>query len=237
MSTPGTAGDGGSGRPTVVTDPLRDRLIMWIGFPVLGAVVVWVLKLIARWVADLSWAPFQGVFRLAADVPEPVATLAAVGIGLLGGLVLAFIGHHEALVVTIEGDTVEAAKDGRTKTLGRHEIDRVCLSGKELVVFSADGGELLRERTDADATALASAFGAHRYTWLDADPYAARFTRWVDGGEGLPPGANAVLKARQKALDKDDKDDLAELREELAKLGVVVRAEKKRQYWRPVKEG
>lgn len=222
---------------TVVTDPLGDRLIMWIGLPVLGALAVWGLKLIARWVADLSWAPFQGAFQLAADVPEPFATLAALGIGAVGGLVLAFLGHAEALVVVLEDDAVEATKDGRTRTIGRHEIDRACLSGKELVLLSADGGEPLREKTEATASTLAEAFGAHGYTWIDADPHADRFSRWVDGAEGLPPGANAILKAREKALDKDEKTDKAELREELAKLGVVVRDDKKRQYWRPVKEG
>ncbi|GIG64997.1 YqeB family protein [Phytomonospora endophytica] len=232
MAAPGT----GDGR-TVVTDPLRDRLLMWIGLPILGALAVWVLKLIAGWVAGLSWAPFQGAFRLAADVPEPVATLAAFALGAAGGLVLAYLGHVESLVLTLEGDAVEAAKDGRRRTIGRHEIDRVCLSGKELVLLSPDGAEPLRARTETKADVLADAFRAHGYTWVDADPYAARFARWVDGAEGLPPGANAILKARQKARDKDDKDDSAELRDELAKLGVVVRDEKKRQYWRPAKEG
>lgn len=231
-----SAGGTSSGR-TVVTDPLRDRLLMWIGLPVAGALAVWGLKLAAGWVAGLSWAPFQGVFRLAADVPEPFATIGAFVLGAAGGLVLAFLGQVEMLVVVLEDDVVEASAHGRTRTIGRHEIDRVCMSGKELVVLSPDGGEPLRARTGAPAERLAEAFRAHGHTWVDADPHADRFTRWVDGGEGLPPGANAVLKARQKARDKDDEGDAAELREELAKLGVVVRDEKKRQYWRPVKEG
>ncbi|HEY1176857.1 MAG TPA: hypothetical protein VGF17_11925 [Phytomonospora sp.] len=221
---------------TVVTDPLADRLLMWIGLPVLGSLAVWGLTLIAGWVAGLSWAPFQGAFRLAADVPEPFATLGAFALGAVGGLVLAYLGSLESLVVTLEGDAVEAVKDGRTRTIGRHDIDRACLSGKELVLLSADGAEPLRAGTAPKAGVLAEAFRAHGYTWIDADPYAGRFKRWVDGAEGLPAGANAVLKARQKARDKDDKGDSAELRDELAALGVVVRDEKKRQYWRPAEE-
>ncbi|WP_420911227.1 CysS/YqeB C-terminal domain-containing protein [Streptomyces nigrescens] len=50
---------------------------------------------------------------------------------------------------------------------------------------------------------------------------------------GLPQGANALLKARAQLLDKrSSSGDLRELREKLARMGVVVRDEKRRQYWR-----
>jgi hypothetical protein len=45
---------------------------------------------------------------------------------------------------------------------------------------------------------------------------------------GLPAGANALFTAREKA----DSDDSRELRSELAKLGVLVRDDKGKQYWR-----
>ncbi|MEV0644189.1 hypothetical protein AB0I28_02885 [Phytomonospora sp. NPDC050363] len=222
------------GGRTKLTDPLWQLLIMWIGLPVAGALAVWGLKLIAGWVAGLSWAPFQGVFELAADVPDPQATIGALGIGAVGGLVLAAIGQHETLSIVFEDDALETTKDGRTRTFARNDVDRVCLSGKELIVFSADGGELLREKTEADPARLAAAFRAKGYAWEEGgDPYAERFKRWVPGVEGLPPGADALLKARQKARDKDDAGDCAELRDELAEIGVVVRDDKKRQYWRP----
>jgi cysteinyl-tRNA synthetase len=50
----------------------------------------------------------------------------------------------------------------------------------------------------------------------------------VPGVDGLPPGADALLTAREK-----NSDDADELRAELARLGVVVRDEKGKQYWRP----
>jgi hypothetical protein len=49
---------------------------------------------------------------------------------------------------------------------------------------------------------------------------------------GLPEGANALLNARTRALAKKQKDDEAELRREVGTLGVVVRDEGTRQYWR-----
>ena len=54
----------------------------------------------------------------------------------------------------------------------------------------------------------------------------------ADLSADLPPGANALLKVRAEALRKGDSGDADELREELSRLGVVVREEKKRQYWR-----
>jgi hypothetical protein len=55
----------------------------------------------------------------------------------------------------------------------------------------------------------------------------------VPGTTALPAEANVLLQARREALgDKDAADDVRELRDELARLGVVVREEKTRQFWR-----
>ncbi|PSK63604.1 hypothetical protein B0E53_04446 [Micromonospora sp. MH33] len=43
-----------------------------------------------------------------------------------------------------------------------------------------------------------------------------------------------MLRARQRAVDAGRGGEAAELRGELARLGVVVRDEGKRQYWRLV---
>jgi hypothetical protein len=48
----------------------------------------------------------------------------------------------------------------------------------------------------------------------------------------LPTGANAILRARARALERGDTEDAAQLRRELGKLGIVVREEAKRQSWR-----
>ncbi len=67
---------------------------------------------------------------------------------------------------------------------------------------------------------------------MTADPHESDFARWVDGVPGLGEHANAILRARQVALDEDKTADIVELLGEAAKLGVVVRTVKKRQYWR-----
>jgi hypothetical protein len=50
----------------------------------------------------------------------------------------------------------------------------------------------------------------------------------------LPGAVHALLKAREAALKKRAGRDVAELRDEVQKLGFVVRETATRQYWRPL---
>ncbi|GLZ78601.1 hypothetical protein Afil01_34080 [Actinorhabdospora filicis] len=220
-------------QPTTVKDPLAQRVTVWIGFPIAGALVVFLLERLADWIAGLEWAPFQGLFRLVSKIPEPWDVIGAAGAGLLLGLFIALIAHTESLLVEVGDTEAKLTTDGRTRVFPRETVTAVCLSGKDLVLFGPGTTELARDNTDADPGALAAAFASHGYTWLPSgDPYADDFRRWVDDPSVLPEGANGLLKAREKALSKDDRKDAAELREELARLGVAVRDEKKKQYWR-----
>ncbi|WP_262402770.1 hypothetical protein [Actinomadura sp. CNU-125] len=96
------------------------------------------------------------------------------------------------------------------------------------------GGELYRQECDLSFRRVAEAFTEHGYLWADADPHKNEYRRWVPDLPDLPRGANALLKARQKPLKEkgSDAEDVRELRDELARLGVVVRDQKRRQYVR-----
>ncbi|MFS8514428.1 MAG: DUF308 domain-containing protein, partial [Planifilum fulgidum] len=84
---------------------------------------------------------------------------------------------------------------------------------------------------------LAEAFQNHGYPWsADGDPFKDRYRRWVPDLPELPPSAHALLKVRERALKEKNKKDIAELREELAKIGYIVRDEGVNQYWRPVEK-
>jgi len=84
----------------------------------------------------------------------------------------------------------------------------------------------------------AAAFRKHGYPWSDdGDPHRDQYRRWVPDMPDLPASANALLKARELALQKKDKTDAEDLRKELARLGYVVREEGTRQYWRKIPGG
>ncbi|MEU5692684.1 hypothetical protein [Actinosynnema sp. NPDC020468] len=224
-------------RTTSVAEPGWQVGLVWTAFPVLGAALVYGVKAAAGWVAGLAWAPAQGLFRLISTIPEPAATLGAVGLGLAGGLVISFIAAAERLRVEVADEQVVLDRGGQETGYDRTAISGVFLDGKKLVLLGLDSAELAREGSDLDAGALSDAFQSHGYPWLPEDPHRDEYRRWVRGIPELPAGADALLHARAEALRKGEEEDVALLRAELARLGVVVREEKKRQFWRLARRG
>ncbi|WP_407547851.1 hypothetical protein QOM21_02545 [Streptomyces sp. Pv4-95] len=195
-----------------------------------GAVAGRLVGLLADWLVTLPWAPLQGPARLLASIPGPVLPV----VGSVAGLVVGLIAQHEELVVRLSDESVVLGRKGRDQELPHDAVATVCRDGKYLVLLGHDGGELSRELCELDAGRVAEAFTGHGYAWADADPHKSEFRRWVPDTPELPQAANAFLHARQGALEKKGPSDgdVRELREELARLGVVVRDEKRRQYWR-----
>ena len=218
---------------TVVAESRWSLAFIWLAFPALGAVAGWLLTVLAEWMTTLEWAPFQGPARLLDSAPEPAATIGAVAIGAIAGLVVAGMGAHEMLTVTVFDSAVALRTRGATRTLERSDISAAFRDDKDLVFLGRGSEELAREKSDLGTAVLEHAFRTHGYPWrADGDPHHDDYRRWVADTPDLPPGADALLRARQKALGRGDGDDANELRAELAKLGVVVRDRDKHQYVR-----
>lgn len=218
------------GERSEVREPGWVWVLVWTGFPLVGAAAGAGLIRLAGWAADQRWVPFGGLFRLLdrySGVPLTVAVIAA---GALLGLGAAWAGAQDRLAVTVGRDRAELVRGGSTVQLERRAVTAVFADGKQLVAVDADARELAREKSDLEAAALREAFTAQGWPWRDADPYAAEFRLWVDDLPDLPPAANPLLRARAKVLSK--KDEAAELRTELGRIGVVVRDDKRRQYVR-----
>ncbi|WP_328769731.1 YqeB family protein [Streptomyces sp. NBC_00286] len=222
--------EGRPGEPTVLAESTWGVVALCVAA---GAVVGELVRLLAGWFVTLRWAPFKGPAELLDSAPEPWVTIGAVTVGALLGLFAALILLHESLAVRVSGSHVELTIRDESEEFARDKIRLVFPDGKQLVLLGHHSEELAREDCGLPKRRLAEAFTEHGYPWADADPYAAEFRRWVPDTPGLPEGANALFKAREKALKKqDDAEDARELRKELARLGVVVREKDKRQYWR-----
>ncbi|WP_327352686.1 YqeB family protein [Streptomyces sp. NBC_01304] len=221
--------DAHSDKVTELTQP------RWIPplFMLLGAGAGWLLKLLAQWVVTLPWAPFQGPAELLTEAPEPWLTLAAIGVGTAAGLLFGLYALHVELSLRVSADRVVLGRGGTTREVGADEIALVCRDGKDLVLLGHEGEELAREDSDLADRRFREAFTRHGHAWADQDPHRDAYRRWVPGTPGLPAGADALLKARARVLDKGDAaTEARELRAELVRLGVFVRDEKKRQFWR-----
>ncbi|MGK5738602.1 YqeB family protein [Micromonospora sp. URMC 103] len=221
---------GGSG--TRVGGAVTDLVVMWGGFPLLGAGAGALLAVGAGAISDLPWVPLKGLFEALSRLPQPQVTVGAALVGVVAGLLLAGAGTAERLTVTVDGQRVRLRRDGRTREVPRHDVRGVLVDGRSLVLLDTDGGELVRETSDLSRDRLRSVFREHGWPWAEEDPYRAAYRLWVDGLPGLPEGADALLRARERAIGKDRRDDVRELRRELGRIGVVVRDEDGRQYWR-----
>ncbi|WP_420116952.1 YqeB family protein [Micromonospora sp.] len=220
------------GVATRVGGDVGELLVMWVGFPLLGGALGGRLPMVADWVAGLPWAPVQGWFELVAGLPYRRALAGGLLLGMLAGLLLAYVGTRERLIVTVDRDGVRLRRDGVDRELARRTVAAVFVDGRELVLLGPAGAELARERSDLSRQRLKDAFDGHGWPWRDADPHRDAYRRWVEGLPDLPPGADPLLRARQRAVDADRARDVRELGGELARIGVVVRDEGGRQYWR-----
>ncbi|USX51928.1 hypothetical protein [Lentzea sp. HUAS12] len=217
---------------TTVQETAAVRYGIWVVCPVAGAAAGWGLGLAAAWITTLKWFPFQGVFELYTDIPQPWATLASLGVGAVAGAVFALFWASEMMSVEVGPSRVTLRKDDKTFGFGREEVESAFADGKQLVLLAPDGTELARETSDLSRAKLERAFTEQGYRWRDADPFAQEFRMWVEHAPELPADVNALFTARRKAIAKYENAEAAELAREIRKRGVSVRDEKKRQYYR-----
>ncbi|MDY0395690.1 hypothetical protein RWE15_16280 [Virgibacillus halophilus] len=71
------------------------------------------------------------------------------------------------------------------------------------------------------------AFHRYQYPWCEKDPFEGQYQRWVLGHPDFPENVNTLLHARERALKEDEEKDAKHLREDLAKLGAIIKDEKK----------
>ncbi|MDG4802635.1 hypothetical protein [Micromonospora sp. WMMD980] len=218
----------------VVDGGVGELVVMWAGFPLLGAGLGAGVTALSGWIAGLSRFPFQDVFGLLDRWPAERSYPLGAGVVALAGVALAVVGTRERLRVTVGRRSVRLHRDGHGRDLARAEVTGVFTDGKALVLLDGAGGELARERSDLGAERLREAFTGQGWPWVDRDPHRDAYRRWVPGLPGLPAGADALLRARERALRDRHDAEVRELHGELARLGVVVRDERKRQYWRLV---
>jgi hypothetical protein len=219
---------------TIVATQVWLRAAVWTGLPAAGAALLLGVDRLADVAVRLPWAPMRGPFRLVQDLPEPQATIGALVLGAIAGLILAWFVDAESLTVRLSGRAVVLTRPGVTRTVPRQDVAVAFRDNDKLVLLGRTGRELAREPSHLSVARLAAAFRSQGIAWSDRDPYADTYRRWIPDSPDVPADANAVFAARQEALRTGDDRDLTELREELARLGFVVRDDRKRQYWRRV---
>lgn len=207
--------------------------LLYAAFAMIGLTIGYFIPQIAKWALSLPWIPFEGPLRLITSFQGSTAAFITALLGMTAGIWFAHSVSAMLLSVKITDHTVEFMKGKKVQTIHSGDIALVFMDHKRLVLLGTAGYELVREEIDEKPVNVEKAFRQHHYEWAaDGDPFTDQFRRWIPDAPDLSQGAHALLKARHKALEDEQKDDIEEFRLDLAQLGIVVRDEGTRQYWR-----
>ncbi|MED0773615.1 DUF308 domain-containing protein [Bacillus siamensis] len=224
-------------KQTVLELSSAEKALVFLVPPLLGLVIGWFLPVIAKWPVTLGWLPFHGPLEIIASFHGWKAAASTAVIGLIGGVWLTRAAFKESLVAVVTDSEVSLTIHNKESVFSKDSISGVFTDGKYLVLLGTEGQELFREKLEPAVEKAADAFRGHGYVWLGTeDPFKEEYKRWVPDMPDLEPGANALLKAREKALKQDETEDAKELKAEISKLGITVRDQGSRQYWRIYKK-
>ncbi|MFS0838478.1 DUF308 domain-containing protein [Paenibacillus sp. 1P03SA] len=213
------------------------RIILLAGPVLLGGILGYFVPSLARLALKLPWIPFQGPIEVITSFHGSWIALLTALLGAGAGLWFTGQAFKEIVFVTLSEQEIQLKKDNKVQRIPHESVRTVFMDGKQMVILGAAGRELARETYEAPAESLPAALEPFGYPWSgDGDPYRDRYARWVPDMPGVSPPVNALLKARERALQKKEKEEAADLRREIAKLGFVIRDEGTRQYWRGTDE-
>lgn len=211
-----------------------DKLFLWLILPLIGLVIGYFLPPISEWASKLEWIPFQGPFNLVASLNEGWVIFATMAFGLAAGIILTLFIYNEILNIYISEDTL-AFKIGKIDmSYDKDDISYIYVDHKDLVVIGHDGYELFRYEKELSTKTIKEELGEWGYLFKDGNPYKEQFKKWVPGLTDLSLEANALLKARDVALENDDSEEALQIVFELWKLHVSVKEIKSKQYYRVV---
>lgn len=218
---------------TLLNFSKTDKVILWFGFPIIGLVFGWSLPSIAEWGSSLPWLPFQGPLKLIASYNGAWVGFVTMILGLIAGIALTLLSFHESLEASVFDDKVILKLRDEKIILKKQDISLVFMDDKkQLVMLGNDEKELFRCKQELNSSRVGAAFIKHNYVWGDTDPFKHDFKIWVLDSPDLSPAANALLKARETAINKGNDEEAFQLAQELWKLRVSVKEKDKRQYYR-----
>ncbi len=164
---PGTV----TGAVTVAESRLR-RTVVTYGYPVIGAVVGWVIQAGADWLVTHQWLNYHHVANLIVALPDVPRVIVPIVAGGLIGLLRGIFTTLGVLRVTVTSDQVILARGRSAKPVTVIRIDRVDVGavfadGGYLVITDIADEELAREANELDAVSLRDTFVAYGYPWQD----------------------------------------------------------------------
>ncbi|MFD2211934.1 hypothetical protein ACFSMW_19695 [Virgibacillus halophilus] len=211
----------------------KSEKLLVVFLPVLsGGLIGWFIPVIAGWILKLPIVPWGKLVELIASFNSVWVSIVAALIGIAGGIWLAFVIFAESLEVTISFHSVRLKLGDRIETIAKKDISAIFMEKKQIVFLGTKSNELYRGILETKVDKAHEAFHRYQYPWCEKDPFEGQYQRWVLGHPDFPENVNTLLHARERALKEDEEKDAKHLREDLAKLGAIIKDEKKAQYVR-----
>ena len=142
---------------TLLNFSKADKVILWLGFPLLGLVLGWFLPSIAKWAVTLPWAPFQGPLNLIASYNGAWVGFITMVLGLFAGIMVTLFSFHESLEMTIYDEKV-MLKLRDDETILKRKIFHLFLDKKQIVLLGNDEQELFRYKQELNRNTVGAAF-------------------------------------------------------------------------------
>lgn len=216
-----------------------ERFLWIIGFSIIGAVVGYFFSYILSWANNIERFSNSRRLSLITKITDFVNstigewdTLLFIIIGIVGGIYLGKILLRESPTVSISDYSIAIDNDLESLTFARNEIQEIYYDKDELIIIGTTDHELLRESYDIKEEKLKNTFKNHNYPFSLNDPYKTYFKQWSSSTDELSIAANALMKARELAIKNKEEDEVIGIRNELSKLGVIVKDDDTKQYWR-----
>ncbi|WP_377322885.1 hypothetical protein ACFJIY_25560 [Pimelobacter simplex] len=141
----------------------EDKIWTYALFAVGGVLLLTVGPLLARWLADVPFIPFKDVVRWVGDFDQPWAWVARPAIGLVAGLVVAFVVLVDEWRLEVHDDAIVVVHDRDRRRLVRETILGIHFEGKKVVIEGTDGRRLFDKPVEAKRTVVKEAFASRGY--------------------------------------------------------------------------
>ena len=218
--------------PTVLGFSKFEKALIILVPIVIAGLIGWFSPVIAEWVLTLPIVPMEKLISLIASFNSLWVSIVATVIGIIVGVLLTAIIFDESLEVTVSDQNLQLKLGDKVETIEKKDISTIYIENKQLIILGQNSDELYQEVIETKLDSVREAFYQYQYPWVDKDPYENQYQRWVLGHPDFPEKINALLYARESALRDDKKKDAKYLREDLAKLGIVIKDERNGQYVR-----
>lgn len=143
----------------------EDKAWLYALFAGGGLLLTGLGPIVAAWLAeqDFPFVPFGGPLRWIGDLDSGWAWAARIAIGLLAGLVFAFIVITEAWVLEVHDDHVIATLGDDRRRIEHDAVVGIYLEKKRVVIDGREGRTLFDKEIEAKRDTIREAFVSRGY--------------------------------------------------------------------------